>query len=146
MLLLCAIGLMLVKDTVAQNRPFGLGVILGSPTGISFKYWLRQDNAWAGGLAWSLDSNESLHIHAEYVWHRFDVIEEPRTALYYGVGGLIVQANEPRLGVRVPFGITHLIRDDPIDFFFELVPVFDLVPETRFDLEGGIGVRYYFGS
>ena len=128
----------------AQERPFGLGLILGDPTGFSAKYWVSQRNAWDFGLAWSLDGGETLHLHADYLWHDFDLIDEPRTPVYFGVGGRLAQADDPVLSVRVPFGITHLVQDIPIDVFFELVPMFNLVPSTRLDLQGGIGARYYF--
>lgn len=145
-ILCCLIIGSLHGDAQAQRRQFGLGVVLGSPTGITFKQWMSRENAWSGGVAWSLRANEHLHLHAAYNWHDFDLIDEPRTAFYYGVGGRLVLSDNSRLGVRVPFGITHLFRRDPFDIFFELAPIFDLIPETRFDLEGGIGARYYFNQ
>ncbi|OGS46599.1 MAG: hypothetical protein A2539_08800 [Elusimicrobia bacterium RIFOXYD2_FULL_34_15] len=48
--------LILVLYTVAQaqemeSRKFGIGFMVGSPTGISFKYWLNEINALTGGIS-----------------------------------------------------------------------------------------------
>ena len=46
--------------------------------------------------------------------------------------------------MRVPFGIAYLAATVPLEFFLEIVPVLDLVPDTDVDIEGAIGFRYYF--
>ena len=128
----------------AQQRPLGLGIILGNPSGISFKYWQSQRNAFDGGLAWSTDNEESFQIHGDYLWHRFDITGDSRTPLYYGIGLRIRTEGEAAgMGIRIPGGITHLFRNDPFEIFFELVPVFDLAPETELDVEVGLGARFY---
>ena len=128
----------------AQQRPLGIGVVLGNPTGISVKYWQNKRNAIDGGLAWSTRNEGRFQLHTDYLWHRFDLTGESRTPLYFGIGGrLRTQGDQTGLGIRIPGGIAHLFRNDPFEIFFELVPVFDLVPETELDVEIGIGIRYY---
>jgi len=39
--------------TVAQDRGFGLGIIVGEPTGLSFKKWSGDTTAIGGAIAWS---------------------------------------------------------------------------------------------
>ena len=73
--------------------------------------------------------------------------------VYAGVGGRLKLKEENRgkgrndsdvlLGVRVPFGISYLFADMPIDLFFEIVPILDLVPDTDLDLNAAIGARFY---
>jgi hypothetical protein len=129
----------------AQDSGFGLGVILGEPTGISFKNWVGSRTAIDGGIAWSFSNNNSLHLHMDYLVHNFNVFKakKGKLALYYGIGGRI-KTEKSRVGIRIPVGINYIFGDAPLDIFFELAPVLDLVPSTEFRLTGGIGIRYYF--
>ena len=54
--------------------------------------------------------------------------------------------SESKIGIRIPVGIAYLMEDAPIDFFFELVPLLDLIPDTDFAFNAAIGVRYFFGG
>ncbi len=133
--------------TVAQGRGFGLGIILGEPTGISFKKWREGASAIGGGLAWSFDKKKVLHLHADYLLHKFDIlqIEKGKLAPYYGIGGRIkITPNETRVGVRIPLGINYIFERLPLDIFLEFAALLDLVPSTNFELDGGIGIRYFF--
>ena len=48
----------------SQDKGFGLGVILGEPTGFSGKYWVDQDHAFDFGLAYSfVHPNQIFLIH-----------------------------------------------------------------------------------
>ena len=133
-----------VSQAQTDGRNFGLGLILGSPTGFSVKTWMNSQTAWSGGLAWSVRSDEDLHLHLDFLWHNHDTIDEPGAAFYYGIGGRLGLGSDARLGARVPVGITYVFEDDPFDVFLELAPVLDVVPATEFSLQGGIGARYYF--
>ncbi|MBU1298521.1 MAG: outer membrane beta-barrel protein [Bacteroidetes bacterium] len=145
---LLLILLFLISSTVfTQDKGFGLGVILGEPTGISFKGWTSKTNAIDGGMAWSFTKSTALHLHADYLWHSFDVIEsEENIPLYYGVGARVKFGNKDnnRLGVRGIIGLNYLMRKVPVDFFIEIAPILDLIQSTEFSMNGGIGVRYFF--
>jgi hypothetical protein len=39
---------------IRSDEDFGLGLILGEPTGLSLKYWFDEERAVDGALAWSL--------------------------------------------------------------------------------------------
>jgi len=133
-------------NLVAQHRGFGLGIILGEPTGINFKNWVGSRTAIDGGIAWSFSKNDSLHLHLDYLIHNFNILKAKNSnlALYYGIGGRVKAEEESRFGVRIPVGINYIFRDAPLDIFFELAPVLDLMPSTEFELTGGVGIRYYF--
>ena len=40
-------------------------------------------------------------------------------------------------------GLSYMFADAPFDLFVEIVPILDLVPDTDFDLNAAIGVRWY---
>ena len=130
---------------VAQDKGFGLGVILGEPTGVSGKSWVSQKNAVDGGLAWSFRGSGSFHIHADYLWHFIGVPQATeRFSVYVGVGGRIIAHDESVIGARFPVGLVWWPKGAPIDVFVEFVPILDLAPASELDANGGIGVRYFF--
>jgi hypothetical protein len=155
MLLLIAFA---VKPAIAQDRGFGIGLILGEPTGISAKLWTSQNNAFDFGLGVGLggdrikyqgnyNNGSRLHFHMDYLWHAFNVISSTeRFPLYYGVGGRFNSGGgyDGSLGLRGVFGIAWLPRATPIDVFLELVPVFQVTPLTGLGMNAGLGIRYFF--
>ncbi len=134
----------------AQDKGFGAGIILGEPTGLSAKYWLDNNNALAFGLAYSLvRKNSAVSIHADYLYHAFDLIKSNyRFPVYYGFGARmrIVDGGDNALGARGVVGIVWLSDDLPIDAFIEVVPVFNLFPSTSLNLDLGLGARFYFNK
>lgn len=133
---------------LAAGGPFGLGIILGEPTGISGKYFLSSRNAIDGAVAWSLDGDNDLHLQGDYLYHWYGKIsvDKGRAPVYAGFGGRIRfrESGDDRVGVRFPVGVGYEFTDAPFDVFLELVPMLDLAPDTDFDLEGAIGGRFYF--
>jgi hypothetical protein len=131
-------------STYAQSN-FGLGVILGEPTGLSAKLWTGGNNALDFAAAWSFRGDGNLLLQADYVWHsNLDQTSSGKFAWYYGIGGRVIFSNDPDIGARIPIGLDYKFNTAPIDIFGEIVPVLDFVPSTHFRLNGGIGVRFWF--
>lgn len=143
-----AASIMLFNNISAQDKGFGLGLMLGEPTGFSAKYWLDGDNAVDFGLAYSfVQKLSAVSLHADYLYHAFDIIKSDyRLPVYYGFGARLrfVDNSENALGARGVVGVAWLSDNLPIDVFFELVPVFNLIPSTSLYLDIAIGARYYF--
>ncbi|MEO8590527.1 MAG: hypothetical protein ABI432_14215 [Flavobacteriales bacterium] len=146
----------------AQDSGFGAGLLLGDPTGISLKYWLSDDRALDGGLAWGTVHSGYFHVHADYLFHNSGLISvsKGKLPLYYGPGLRMrtwsgdeywhhgswhdSDGSHVDLGVRFPVGLAYLFEGAPVDIFLEIVPTLDLIPSTAFELDGGIGARYWF--
>lgn len=124
----------------------GIGAMLGEPTGISVKIWNNSNNAFDAGVAWSFGDNDALHLHADYLLHKwFSDIDQGALAFYYGIGGRMAFSDpDSEIGIRVPFGLNYIIPDSQIDLFVEAVPILNLAPDTDFDGNGAVGIRYYF--
>ncbi len=139
-------GLIWCANAQAQNSGLGLGVLIGEPTGISAKLWLTGTGAVDAAAAWSTRGNNSLHLHADYLHHFFGLfpVTQGKLPLYVGAGGRIRFAGNPKFGARVPVGLAYLFPTIPVDIFLEIAPIVDLAPDTGFDINGGIGARYYF--
>lgn len=129
-----------------QTSGVGVGLILGEPTGISVKNWLSAKYSINGAAAWSFAETGAIHLHADYVFHNFELLNPDvgELAFYYGLGGRIKLAEKSRLGLRVPLGLNYVLEDNPLDLFLEVVPMLDLVPETYFTVNAAIGIRYFF--
>jgi hypothetical protein len=149
------IGLLLaVASANARTQDtFGLGVIVGEPTGLSLKYWLDKERAIDGAAAWSSSENDSFQLHSDYLIHNYEFLGSDELPFYYGLGARLKfkdndgrgrNRNDDIFGIRVPLGITYLFDDAPIDLFFELVPVLDLAPDVDLDINAAIGLRFYF--
>ena len=129
--------------TYAQKN-FGIGIIAGDPTGLSAKLYTGSNNAFDFAAAWSFKGSGHLLLQADYVWHSsLSRTSSGMFALYYGIGGRIIFSDDPNVGVRIPVGIDYIFSNAPVDIFLEVVPVLDLIPSTDFDLNGGIGVRFW---
>lgn len=142
------VALLLCGNASAQDRGFGLGIILGEPTGLSAKLWTGNSTAIDGAVSWSSGRNNVLHLHADYLIHNFNLIkvEKGEFPFYYGIGGRVKLTSDPTVGVRIPVGLEYIFASAPVGIFLEIVPVLDLVPNSDFDINAGLGVRYFFGK
>jgi len=151
---LAAILVAVFSTNACGNDDLGVGVMVGEPTGLSVKYWLDDEQAIDGAVGWSFSGKDSLHLHADYLVHRFDFFDNPEdaeglagTAFYYGVGARLKDKDrddDTAFGIRIPLGITHLFADAPFDLFAEIVPLVDLTPDVDLDLNVAVGLRFYF--
>ena len=136
------------------SERFGLGLILGEPTGVSMKYWLNKDEAIDGALAWTLSDNDSFQLHGDYLFHDYQLSNSDQWPVYYGVGALLRfkhdegrhhDDNETIFGLRVPIGMSYLFeKDTPFEFFFEVAPILEVAPDIDLDVNASIGIRFYF--
>jgi hypothetical protein len=151
--------LLAVPALHAQDRKFGLGVIVGEPTGLSAKLWTSPTNAFDFGLGWSVggdriskydgsyNGGSRAHFHMDYLWHSFDAITSTeRFPLYYGIGGRINTGAgyNSSAAVRGVLGLEWLPHNTPMDIFIEVVPSLQLTSSTGFAIDAGLGARYFF--
>lgn len=156
------------------EHTFGLGLMLGSPSGLGAKYYLGGTTAVQGGLGVVRGlGNEGLHMHAEFVWHPVVLHRSPSFTLpfYFGVGARLLQHDsyykrcydgryyacnddDTHLGVRAPVGLLMDFNKIPLDVFLELALVVDVIHlqndgadhhDNGFGgINAAIGARYYF--
>jgi hypothetical protein len=150
-LLIAAVIFGFIINANAQESGLGVGFMLGEPTGISIKKWLNNSNALDAGLGWSFTEDGSIHLHADYLYHNYDIIKlsDAKVPVYFGVGGRFKFKNDQKsvgnsIGVRVPVGAAYQFTSAPFDAFIEIVPILDLSPDTRISFNSAIGFRYYF--
>ena len=127
----------------SKSEQFGLGLILGTQTGLSAKYWLDNTHAIDAALGFG-----DISIHADYLWHSWNMLNQPKSgqvATYWGLGANVKdQKNENELKVRLVGGIAFYFPRHPVEIFLELVPVLILSPDAGSGIDAGMGIRYYF--
>ena len=141
------------KTNSMLAKTYGLGLIIGDPTGFSGKYFITSREA----IDFALDYwfSKHLHIHGDYLYHFHSFlpgnnVHLNRISFYTGGGGKIylrdngVNKDELSLAIRIPAGIFYLVPQTPLELFLELVPTMSFVPSTEFEIDFAIGVRYLF--
>ncbi|MFZ5476576.1 MAG: hypothetical protein ACOZNI_07350 [Myxococcota bacterium] len=137
---------------------FGIGVILGLPTGLSAGLRPEGSRAWFdAALAWSF-VNDTVDTHADVLFivydARTDDIPDMRFPFSVGVGPRLHLGDDPtdtsaalwQVGVRVPVGMSFIHDGFPLEGFLELVPGLSLAPTTQPFFEAAVGARFYFGK
>lgn len=153
--LIGAMACLLPLNLSAQNSGWGIGIIIGSPTGLTAKYLFNDHSAFAINAGWSFYPAVGIHLTGDYQFLFPGVIKSEEgeaikdLAPYLGIGGRFrVKEKEEtdetdfHVGLRIGGGIEYRIRRFGI--FLEIYPVVDLIPGTGFDVEGGLGFRFYF--
>jgi hypothetical protein len=145
-LILISIVALFSLGIFAQDKGLGLGLIFGEPTGLSAKLWTSERTALDAAVAWSFSGLGWFHLHADFLMHNYELLSVSQGALpvYYGLGGFTTFSSEFGLGARVPLGLAYQFEGAPVDIFAEIVPGLSLLPDLKFYIGGGIGVRYFF--
>ena len=150
-------------ERFSANKTFGLGLMLGAPTGLSGKWFYGPDTAidFGVGAIGYYRGRDGLHLHADHLWHPINIVKaEPFwLPLYAGVGGRMFFFDDDddrvdddddgiAVGVRAPVGVAMDFNNIPLDVFFELALVVDFLvgyeDDVDVDINGAIGVRYWF--
>ncbi|MHB2026655.1 MAG: hypothetical protein ACYCPQ_08480 [Elusimicrobiota bacterium] len=127
-----------------QAGDFGAGVILGDPTGGTAKLWLSDTKAIDAGVGF----NTNLVLYGDYLLNSWNVLPQPsegKLPVYLGLGAQMrTSSPNEEFGLRTVAGIAYWLPRNPVEIFFEIVPVFNVSPGDNVDLEADIGLRYYF--
>ena len=141
-------GILAFSTLPAESRPggnFGLGVQIGNPSAISGKLWTGRETAIDMALGFS-PWHDWVLAQADYVWHSFNVIpvQSGQLPIYYGMGAMVLLADNPGVGARGTVGIEYLFAKAPLDIFLEVSPGVFVVPSTDGFVGVGLGMRYFF--
>lgn len=143
----------------AAGRPvekgtLGVGIILGEPTGITARLYLKDDQAIQAAVGASFVAN-GIQADGDYVFH--PVILQDRDTLviplYVGPGLRFIDyaggsngSSHFAAGLRAVGGLLFDFKDVPLDAFIEIAGVleYDFKDGAGVGLNAGAGVRYYF--
>ncbi len=143
-----------------EKGAFGLGLILGEPTGISAKLYLADTTAVDAALGGAV-IGKGIQAHADYLWHPWVLTNEKAFVMpaYIGLGARVLQHDrgdnddDMHIGVRVVGGLLFDFREIPLDVFLEIAIIGEFASaDNDGDNHGGfgpglnvgLGGRYYF--
>ena len=145
---------------VGDPRPLGLGIQLGTLSGLSGKYYLgNRERAVDFGLGAGLGNTfySNFHVHATFSQHFPALVSGDGVTIPWrvGIGGWLNSGGywlynryNPRpgaiLGARVPVGLDFDLEDVPLQFFVEAAFNLAVFPGIWAGVDAGLGVRYYF--
>lgn len=157
---LTAAGSALASD-VANKKKFGIGGILGQPTGATFKYYPHPMHGLTAAVGFGWLDGANFHTHLDYAFHI--MLTKPQhfdLALYFGVGAKFVywwhrdggtwwygdrtDRHHAGFGLRLPVGVEFNLNKIPLGVFGELAAGLGLFPDIGFFVDGAVGARYYF--
>jgi hypothetical protein len=144
----------------AQPGGFGIGLMLGEPTGVTAKIWNSDRTAWV------IDVGDSYfgepRVDVDYVWH-FNSYNSPYVSLYAAVGGVagfgegysgffytrsgdrFYYRTTDNVGFagRAMLGLNFIPYRTPLEFFAELGPLVGIAPLYGWNLDFALGLRFY---
>jgi hypothetical protein len=133
----------------------GIGIILGEPTGITAKLYLKDDQAIQAAIG-SAFIGGGLQLHTDYVFHPYILQTRPSFVLpvYFGPGVRLIDYTNGRddssfaIGARLVGGLLFDFKNVPLDAFVEVAGVLEYEFKDgrggAIRLNAGAGVRYYF--
>ncbi len=132
----------------------GVGIILGEPTGITAKLYVKDDQAIQAAVGFAFIGG-GLQVDADYVFHPLILQSRDSFVLpfYVGPGVRLVDYSEGRdtgyfaIGVRAVAGLLFDFKNAPLDAFIEVAGVLELRGAGHGfgpALNAGAGIRYYF--
>lgn len=141
-------GLFFAFSAPVSAGSFDAGAIVGDPTGLSIKGWLNDAYAYDIAASWSNGRRDKRYIHGDYLRHDYTLIHVKNGDLpvYYGIGARVLDEDgrKTKAGIRIPLGVDYLLYKLPLSLFVEIVPRLDLTPDTDFELDAALGIRYRF--
>jgi hypothetical protein len=126
-------------EPVSQPTGWGLGLMLGAPTGLTVKRWIGGANAWDVGVG----VGPGFRLHGDFLWGLAELLPNKSDLtldIYLGIGPVIGVARgwcgttyRPRDecgggdgelfgGARVPLGLDARLARLPINFGLEVAP------------------------
>ena len=75
-----------VQVWAKDRKPFGIGVIAGQPTGITFKYMINDTHGVDLGGGWRTSGDNEYNIYGDYLYHLNDLVTVPKGQLPFYVG------------------------------------------------------------
>jgi hypothetical protein len=136
------------QRTVGHAGPggsFGLGLVVGSPSGLSAELSLGGAGALDFALGLDVFSDRDFYFHLVYKAYLVELVSgNPRLPLYLGIGGFVSDHKDIRLGARAPLGIALDFTNAPVHVFLEAALLVTVIDKPKAGVGGAVGFHYFF--
>lgn len=141
----CLLLALSVNLFAKERNGFGLGPVVGEPTGLNAQFFWDRSSAVDIGAAWSWD--EWMLLSADFQMYDFFMDMPREWKWFYGAGVYMTVANDSHednsLGVRIPIGLKYHFPYSIVDVWAEAAPGIELAPDTKIAFQGGIGLTFW---
>ena len=137
-----------LDDAAPEGTHFGIGPLLGDPTGATFEWMMTDEAALDLGVGIGVIHGEHFLAKLDFIW--LFLLGDFRSGtldLRLGVGprvGIFFDHGAFDLGWRIPIGLDWTFAGAPIDLFADFAPGMWLVRKPRFDVDVNVGMRFWF--
>lgn len=144
----------------------GIGLQVGSPTALTFKFAGLQQTGVVLGLGanfgYANAFNTSLWLHVDYLFTLAKLIDSQVDLAFYAGPGLFIAAFgngnygfgyrgnnyyndlDVGFGLRLPIGLSLAFDAAPLEIYLEANPTLALFPGIGFGIGGSLGFRFHF--
>jgi hypothetical protein len=135
---------------VADTAGTGLGITLGSPSGITGRTWIDGVNSFDYGAGWGIIDSNKFEVYGDYLWNRADAFElnEAKFDFFFG-GGISLRTssgqndNEAVFGPRIPVGFSHTFSNPNLELFAVAALNVGIIPHSDVYFDLHVGARFY---
>lgn len=121
----------------------GVGAELGSPLGLTAKYWVSDMFAIDGGMGYG----NAAVFYADALfnsWRLGPILSSGKTNMYAGLGPRVASDDGGQFALRTIVGMGYWPNGEPIELFAQVGPTFKITPDNDVGIDGSVGIRYYF--
>jgi hypothetical protein len=139
---------------VDKTDQIGLGVQVGSLSGVGVEYWLTNEQTINAAI---VGERQNVGLSASYSWKFRNVFSGEFSRFVPFVGAGVIGANGTHtdvfkradnenfaLAAQIPVGIEYLPRLYRFGVFAEIAPSLQIAPTAYAFITGDLGARYYF--
>jgi hypothetical protein len=127
----------------------GVGVMVGSPNGITARQWIDDAQSVDAAAGWSLIDSH-FQVNANYLWSQPEALQlgDRLFDAFFGLGlSLRTKSgagDEVVFGPRLPAGLSYEFANPDVELFTQVALNVGLVPSSDLYLDANIGLRFYF--
>lgn len=149
----------LLLPSLAFAKTWGLGAVIGAPTGLSANYFLSESRTVHTTLAYDLSGDDSLQLASHYTWRMNNLnFEKVKLGWFYGVGARLAIVNHDHhdkhndshddshidLGPSGTIGLFHEFTEVPLEVFLKGNLTVNIIEDTDVDADVMLGLHYNF--
>ncbi len=138
----------------AAKKQWGVGAVVGAPTGLSVNYFLDETRSIQSVAAFDFDGRDEINLASHLTWWKRDV-DTPIKPLFwfYGFGGEMVVIDQSHkkshdkhfeLGPSGTVGLFYPFKTVPTDVFLKSNLTLNIIETTNADLDLMLGLHYNF--
>lgn len=145
---------------LAFAKTWGLGAVIGAPTGLSANYFLSEARTIHTTLAYDFSGDDDLQLASHYTWRMNNLqFEKIKLGWFYGAGARLAFKDHDHdhnhnhdhdddekleLGPSGTIGLFHEFEKVPLEVFLKGNLTINVIEDTDVDADVMLGLHYNF--